>query len=48
MKLTGAKLWNKIDKDLKTPSMKTFKAKLKENFILLNKLLNHSVSCKMY
>ena len=34
MKFTGAKIWNEIDKDLKTLSMKTFKAKLKEKFIL--------------
>ena len=34
MKFTRAKIWNEIDKDLKTLSMKTFKAKLKEKFIL--------------
>ena len=34
VKLTGAEIWKEIDEDLKTLSMKTFKAKIKENFIL--------------
>ena len=34
MIFTGAKIWDEIDKDLKTLSMKTFKAKLREKFIL--------------
>ena len=28
VKLTGEEIWNEIDKDIKTLSMKTFKAKL--------------------